>query len=339
VTFPDRQKLLRQLGRQRQSTALLYVTGDRPGWESQISRDTVDLFVDHLEVIGHSDTVSLVLYTNGGDTLAAWNIVNLFRQFCDKLELIVPSKALSAGTLIALGADRIIMTRQATLGPIDPSVTGPLNPMIPGAPQARAAVSVEAVKGYLEIATSELAIKDDAALASVLNTLAGQIHPLVLGQIFRSRAQIRDLARRLITHQVQESDRIDEIVNFLCAESGSHDYTVNAREARELGLTVETPPDQVYRTIRALHMDFRADLRLNEPHDPHAMLGTNTETTYTVRRALVESVRGGSHTFVSEGRLRKVQVQVAVPGMPGPTALPQEQITDDRTFEGWRKEQ
>ena len=340
MAFSDRKKLLRQVERERHSAALLYVTGDRPGWETQISRDTIDMFVDHLDTIGHAETISLVLYTNGGDTLAAWNIVNLIRQFCERLELIVPAKALSGGTLIALGADTIVMARQATLGPIDPSVMGPLNPMIPGAPaNARAPVSVEAVKGFLEIATAELGIKDDGSLASILNALAGQIHPLVLGQIFRSRTQIRYLARRLIAHQVQEPERVDQIVNFLCAESGSHDYTVNSRDARELGLSIETPSEGLYRMLRNLHVDFRADLQLNEPHDPHAMLGTGTETTYSVKRSLIESVKGGCHAFISEGMLRKVQVSATKPFQGMPIAVPQEQITDDRTFEGWRKEQ
>ena len=59
--------------------------------------------------------------------------MNLIRQFTKNLEVIVPAKAHSAGTLICLGADTIMMTRQATLGPTDPSLTGPLNPEIPGA--------------------------------------------------------------------------------------------------------------------------------------------------------------------------------------------------------------
>ena len=59
------------------------------------------------------------MYTRGGNTLAGWSIINLIRQFCDELEIIIPSKAHSTGTLMALGANSIIMTKQATLGPID----------------------------------------------------------------------------------------------------------------------------------------------------------------------------------------------------------------------------
>jgi ClpP class serine protease len=69
----------------------------------------------------------LYLYTRGGNTLAAWTLVNLIRNFCKDFEVIVPFNCHSAGTLISLGANRIVMTKQATLGPIDPSVNGPLN--------------------------------------------------------------------------------------------------------------------------------------------------------------------------------------------------------------------
>ncbi|MCB2295730.1 hypothetical protein LGK95_19840 [Clostridium algoriphilum] len=51
--------------------------------------------------------ISLILYTRCGNTLVGWSIVNLIRQFCDEFEVIVPSKALSTGTLICLGSNSI----------------------------------------------------------------------------------------------------------------------------------------------------------------------------------------------------------------------------------------
>lgn len=167
------------------------INGDRPSWETQLSRDFPDHMVDHLDEISQTETISLLLHTNGGDTLAAWRLVHLIRQFCNTFEILIPLKALSAGTLVALGADRIVMTKQASLGPIDPSITTSLNPMVPGAgPNVRAPVSVEAIKGYLEIATKELAIKDDTAMATIFTALSTQVHPIVLGQVFRARSQI-----------------------------------------------------------------------------------------------------------------------------------------------------
>jgi ClpP class serine protease len=127
-----RQHLIGQLEDLRKSRLLVYVTGDRRGLETIIHSEAFDIFTHHLDSIGEINKISVFLYTQGGETLAAWSIANLVRQFCKSLEIIVPSKALSAGTLMCLGADSIIMTKQATLGPIDPSVNTPLNPGILG---------------------------------------------------------------------------------------------------------------------------------------------------------------------------------------------------------------
>ena len=80
---------------------LSFITSDRMGMETVIAQDCIDPFVDLLEKIGPTERISLLLHTNGGQTLAAWRLVNLIRIFCDELEILVPLKALSAGTLIA----------------------------------------------------------------------------------------------------------------------------------------------------------------------------------------------------------------------------------------------
>ncbi len=109
----------------------------------------IDLFVDLLDKLGPVPKISLILHTNGGSTLAAWRLVNLVRTFCDELEVLIPLKPLSAGTLISIGADVVVMTKQAALGPIDPSVNNPLNPQVNlGNQLVRVPVSVESVRGY-----------------------------------------------------------------------------------------------------------------------------------------------------------------------------------------------
>ncbi|MBB6305262.1 MULTISPECIES: SDH family Clp fold serine proteinase [Rhizobium] len=166
--------------------------------ETQIANDAFDYFVQHLDKVWPAQKITFIPHTNGGDSAAACRIINLLRIFCDDLEVLVPNKAHSAGTLISLGANRIIMTKQATLGPIDPSLSGPLSPMVPGQPHQRVPVSVEAVQGFIDLAKSELGVVDGPSLGTILNKLSDQVHPLVLGQIFRSRNQIRELAKRLL---------------------------------------------------------------------------------------------------------------------------------------------
>ena len=91
----DRLDLYRQLEEQRDSKLIVYVTGTRLGLETQIANDVLPKFAEHLDKIGDTEKISLYLYTNGGDTLAAWSLVNLIRSFCNKLEIIIPSNCFS----------------------------------------------------------------------------------------------------------------------------------------------------------------------------------------------------------------------------------------------------
>jgi len=296
--------------------------------EIQIGADVFDFFVNHLDRIGVVPKISLLLYTRGGNTLAAWGIANLLRTFCDDFEVIVPSKAHSAGTLISLAANRIVMTKQATLGPIDPSVTTPLNPHLEGAPpQVRVPVNVENVKGFVDFARETAG--EEADLTPVLLHLAAAIHPMVLGQAHRSRSQIRMLARALLAGHMADTEAVERILGFLCGDSGSHDYTINRREAvAQLSLPVEKPSQELYDVIKAVYDDVSAELKLTEPYDPNRVANVQPNAQYIFVRGLIESVDGGSDTFVSEGVLAAQQVQTP--------QGPQNAVFDRRTFEGWR---
>ncbi len=324
MDYKTRQALYRAIESERTSKILTFVTSDRANMETQIAGDCVDLFVDLLDKLGPTPKISLLLHTNGGQTSAAWRLVNLIRTFCDELEVLIPLKALSAGTLISLGADKIVMTKQAALGPIDPSINHPLSPVIPvGNQLARVPVSVEAVRGYLDAITAQINITDSSALASIIVDLSNKVHPLVLGEIFRSRAQIRFLADKLIKRQVNDSNKIKQIIDFLCADSGSHDYTINRREAAELGLSIEKPSGEFYKVLREIHLSYAAEMKLVEPYSPQVLLGTADTADFSLVRGLVESTEGGCYAFLSEGTLTRTQATG--------------QITDLRTFEGWRK--
>ena len=333
MDYSKRKELYQSIEQMRGTKVLAFITSDRRGMETQIAQDCIDPFVDLLETIGPTQRISLLLHTNGGETLAAWRLVNLVRMFGDDLEVLIPLKALSAGTLISIGADRVVMTKQAALGPIDPSINNPLNPQATIQNQLKQVpVSVESVRGYLDAARKELNIQSEEALSTVLVNLTNFIHPLVLGDIFRSREQIRFLAEKLLRGQVQDDEKIKSIIDFLCADSGSHDYTINRREAADLGLNIEKPSDDLYRKLREIHLSYAEELKLLEPYAAQALLqgvAANQPTPYAITRGLVEGTDGGSYGFVSEGNLTRVQVQA--------NNVLQDGVKDDRTYEGWRK--
>lgn len=339
-SYPNRISLFKKIEKRRDSRVLLYVTGDRQGMEAQIHQEVYDFFVNLLDEIGVVKKISLVLYTRGGSTLAGWSIVNLIQQFCDEFEVIIPSKAHSTGTLISLAAKPIVMTKQATLGPIDPSVNNALNPLIPGAaPGARMPVSVEAVNGFMELAKAHSGKLEGQAVKDLLIQLSTMVHPLVLGEVYRSKVQIQMLATKLLTRAGTDAKSREKIVSFLCSESGSHDYTIHRREAKELGLQIEKPTDEFYDEIKALYDDFADEMQLTKRWDPNIEIGQNAEHQYFIKRCLIETATGGSHFFLSEGKLVKMQPPQPQlpPGVPQPPVQPA-QLKDNRTYEGWKYE-
>ena len=317
--YSERVELYKELEKEYNSKIIAYITSDRPNMGAQIAPDVIDYFIDHLDKIGPCDKISLFLYTRGGDTSAARNIVTLLRMYCDILQVIVPHKAHSSGTIISLGANEVVMTKQATLGPIDPSLHTPLNPIVQDG--SLYPVSVEAVKGYLEFAKNELSISDNDSLARIFEKLTDFVHPLVLGEVYRSKAQIQMMAERLLQNQVTDPEKIKKIIAFLCSESGSHDYTINRREAQnELGLKVKKPTSQQYLLIKKLYTDISDELLFNKPF----LIG-EINGAYAARRCLLESVVGGSDYYSTEG----VVVRANLPN--GQVA-----IQNRVNYEGWR---
>jgi hypothetical protein len=345
-SYKERVPLIKKIEERRKSRVLLYVTGDRPGLETQIHSDTYDFFVNLLDDMGVVGKISLILYTRGGSTLAGWAIANLIQHFCDEFEVIIPSKAHSTGTLISLGAKHIVMTKQATIGPIDPSVNSPLNPSIPGAaPDARVPVSVEAVNGFIELAKMNALngekTLDTQTVKDLLIELSGKVHPLVLGEVYRSKSQIQMLAKKMLDKSGIGQKKMKSVISFLCSESGSHDYTIHRREAIELGLPVEKPNETFYSEIKAVYDDFAAELKFTERWNPIGEIGANNELHYKNKRCLIETATGGSYYFLTEGKFSRTTIPIQMPlpqGVPMPMPAPPMQFHDNRIFEGWKYE-
>ena len=313
----------------RNSKLLVYVTSDRQGAETSISPEILAYFSNHLDTIGDVDKISLYIYSNGGSTLAGWSLVNHIRSFCKDFEIIVPFKCQSAATLIALGSDRIVMTKQGTLGPIDPSTNGLLNPQtIHNGQNIKVPVSVEHVNGYIEMAKNDMGINQSSDLKDIYLKLSDMIHPLSLGNVYKSKAQIKMLAEKLLKYHTIEPENVPKVITFLCSDSGSHDYTIYRKEAKEeLGLNIEKPDDELYSIIKEIYLDIEKELELRSPFNPNILIAAQNPHNYTMRRALIESVDGGTDVFMSEGILTKQQVNQT-----------QSSLQDNRNFEGWRHE-
>ena len=141
------------------------------------------------------------------------------------------------------------------------------------------------------------------------------------------------LARKLLPRQLNDEDKIKAVLEFLTSESGSHDYTINRREARdELGLKIDNPDDEEYAVIKAIYDDVVDDLDMHSTFEPNLILGEGDQAHYTAKRAFIESVDGGSHYFSTQGTARRQILRL-------PNGVTQAVIQDTRTYEGWRHAQ
>lgn len=106
-----RQELIREIEAQRESRVITYVLSDRRGAQAQIAEDVVRPMYDHLRAIGKTKRVDLFLHSLGGHTEVPWRIVTMIREMAEEFFVLIPYKAHSAATMIALGADGIVMVK------------------------------------------------------------------------------------------------------------------------------------------------------------------------------------------------------------------------------------
>lgn len=66
--------------------------------------------------------LDVIIQTPGGDIDSAFNNVKLLRNSSETINIIIPLYSKSAGTLMCIAGDNIIMTTLAELGPLDTQI-------------------------------------------------------------------------------------------------------------------------------------------------------------------------------------------------------------------------
>lgn len=232
------QKLARDLEQARGSRVIIHWLTER----ARISEAQIMPLYDILGSIGTVPKIDVVLFTIGGDTEVPWRIVSLIREFAAHFSVLIPYRAHSAGTLIAMGADEIVMTPLSVLGPIDPSRTHPLLPRREGSPEAEP-ISVQDMRHAMKFIreATEGTPPSPEGLAQIVTALFEKIHPLAIGAIEQSYALAKLIGTQCLgTHMNASTDEaaIKEIVDKLCDDYKSHSYQINRREAKKIGLKI-----------------------------------------------------------------------------------------------------
>jgi ClpP class serine protease len=164
--------------------------------------------------------LDIVLHTPGGLVLAALQIAQAVHDHKGKTTVFVPHHAMSGGTLIALAADEIIMSRHAVLGPIDPQL---------GQSPAASLIKVVEQKPVARVDDQTLVLADVGRKA--------------IAQLKQSATEI--LKRRLPAEEAKA------LADKLASGTWTHDFPLFAATAKDLGLPVSTEmPDDVFELMK-----------------------------------------------------------------------------------------
>ncbi len=272
----NRLEIIKKLQLARKGRRLIvYITSTRNGMSVSMGEDCIRIIYDHLMEIkkrNKKPEIDLFIHSGGGSGIVPWRLVSLIREFTESFEVLIPYKAYSAATLVALGADKIIMHPMGELGPIDPSIVTPFNPDDQRFPGRKLSISVEDAYSYISFIKEDIGISHDDELIQAVKILAEKIHPLALGSIRRSQFQAEMLARKLLKRHMtdpEDEDKITRIIQTLTSKLYYHGHPINRKEAKiDLNLKVEEPNEEVEELMWNLYMEYEKEMKLNKNFNP-----------------------------------------------------------------------
>lgn len=328
MAFHDRVALIKRIEELRQSSVICFLTSVRPNLQAHMAEDMVRVFFDQMLLLPQRPVKKLDIFlcSNGGSGTVPWRLISLFREYAESVCVLIPFRAYSAASLLALGADEIVMHPFAEMGPIDPTVANEFNPVDTQTRQ-RIGISVEDVKAYISFIKTTVGIHHEDELVKVIEILAQKVHPLALGNVERFISQSRLIARKILeTHMKKESDHdIEEIIEMMASKLYFHGHPINRKEAREeLKLkVVENVPPELETGMWKLYENFEAEMNNRNAFDPMMEIYSQAQRITAGAAPVVPVAPGVVATPPAAGAPAPAAASpAAAPGPIGPLALP-----------------
>ena len=222
----------------------------------------------------NGDELDLILHVPGGDIAATQSIVEYLRSKFSHIRAIVPLAAMSAGTMLALACDEIVMGAHSNLGPIDPQML--VNDQY---------VSSGALLDDFAHAGDQIAQNPEAF--RVWGPILAQYRPGLISDCLQAEALTRELARRWLAAGMlrHRSDDAKDVAGWFAddAEHLIHSRPITREQARQQGLAIRFLEDSQEEQEAVLSVHHATLL---------ALTGTDTVK-------IIENHLGGpSHRFV-----------------------------------------
>lgn len=243
-----RKSKLAELSQYTGRDTILYATNfmapAQSGLNGEIHAITVEDVQGFMTVLSGSENAALdlILHTPGGSVEATELIVRYLRQKYEHIRVIVPVQAMSAGTLMALAADVIVLGRHSSLGPIDPQM---LMHMSGGSARY---VPAQGIISNFEEAAEDVRDNDMAVLT--WTPVLEQYYPGLLDEcraaIDLSRLLVQDwLCRWMLRDEPQRVPTARAIAEYLnnFSERKTHARPIMYPELHDLGVKLERLED------------------------------------------------------------------------------------------------
>ena len=175
----------------------------------------------------------------GGSGIAALKIVSILRNHCDELIALVPSNCASAATMMALGANKIIMSSLGYITSVDTSIRHELSPKTSSNDLAN--VSMDELGRVVKLWKDNEKPNDENPYKSLYE----YIHPLVFGAVDRASSLSLKICSEILRYHCDDEVKIKAISEKLNSGYPSHEYPILLREAIEIGLNVEKMDNQL----------------------------------------------------------------------------------------------
>ena len=173
-----------------------------------------------LRSIGKVDRLSFFIKSDGGSGEVSLRMVNLLRQFVGRLTVLVPLECASAATMLALGADKILMGPLAYLSAVDTSLTHDLSPI--DRDNDRVRVSQDELQRVVRLWQRQAVKESSNPYASLFQ----HVHPLVIGAVDRASALSTKLCVEILSFHLKDSKKAKRISNTLNSGYPSHSYPI-----------------------------------------------------------------------------------------------------------------
>lgn len=219
---------------------------------TQLAVDILPCFYDLFEnKPKNCSKLALILRSNGGFVDTPLPLVNLIREYFSEFKVFVPENAHSAATLIALGANQIVMSPIGSLSPFDPQI----NFVNKTDNKTNMSFSVEDIAGYYDL-IDKLKIEGTDRVKA-LEFMTQNISPTHLGQIERIRELIHLVASEILKLDSLDDEKRNQIIKKLVEDIPSHQYRIMRKEALEMGLKVVNETPHEHKTIMKLMSKYK----------------------------------------------------------------------------------